>query len=192
MLQDQIKRAAGLAAAIARNVRADQFGGPTPCSEYDVRALARHVSYWSPMLEAAGNRKPYEVPATGEQEHDVDPATWGTVYSGQLRDLAAAWADPASTEGMASMGSAEMSASLIGEMVLGEILVHGWDLAGATGQELEMDDDLAQAVLVALEGSAELGREMGIYGPAVAVPDTAPAFDRALGLTGRDPKWTAG
>lgn len=33
-------------------------------------------------------------------------------------------------------------------------------------------------------------RQMGVYGPAVPVPDDAPLQDRLLGLVGRDPHAT--
>jgi hypothetical protein len=42
-----------------------------------------------------------------------------------------------------------------------------------------------------VDKSAEQGREMGIYGEPVAVPDTELVLHRILGLTGRDPNWTA-
>jgi hypothetical protein len=37
--------------------------------------------------------------------------------------------------------------------------------------------------------AVEQGREMGMYGPEIAVPVDAPTLDRILGLTGRDPAW---
>jgi hypothetical protein len=46
-------------------------------------------------------------------------------------------------------------------------------------------------VLTAVEGMAQMGRDGGWYGPEVPVPADAPAFDRALGLAGRDPGWTS-
>lgn len=39
--------------------------------------------------------------------------------------------------------------------------------------------------------TADQGRQMGVYGPHVPVSDAAPLLDRILGLTGRDPAWTA-
>jgi len=89
------------------------------------------------------------------------------------------------------MGSPmELPAPMIGGMVLGEFVVHGWDLARATGQAPEWDDDVLSFVHRELELTAEQGRAMGVYKDRVAVPDTAPLLDRILGLTGRHPGWT--
>ncbi len=89
------------------------------------------------------------------------------------------------------MGSPmELPAPMIGGMVLGEFVVHGWDLARATGQEPEWDDEVLSFVYRELEMTAEQGREMGVYANRVAVPDTASLLDKLLGMTGRDPLWT--
>ena len=81
----------------------------------------------------------------------------------------------------------EMPAAMVGGMLLGEMLVHGWDLAHATGQQSAWDNDVLEYVHREVETSAEMGRGMGIYGPAVPVPADAPLLHRILGLTGREP-----
>jgi uncharacterized protein (TIGR03086 family) len=81
----------------------------------------------------------------------------------------------------------ELPAPMIGGMVLAEVVVHGWDLARATGQHPVWPGELLAAVLDEVAKTAAQGREMGVYGPEVKVPDDAPVLDRILGLTGRDP-----
>jgi uncharacterized protein (TIGR03086 family) len=76
-------------------------------------------------------------------------------------------------------------------VTLNEVLVHGWDLAVATGQEYRPDQAGAQRCLafaIDFEKGAPEARN-GIYGPVVPVSAGAPAFDRLLGQTGRDPGW---
>jgi uncharacterized protein (TIGR03086 family) len=85
---------------------------------------------------------------------------------------------------------AEMPARMVGDMVVGELVVHGWDLARATGQPFTLPDDLLAHVYDAVAETAEQGREMAVYGPEVPVPPDAPLLDRIVGLTGRDPAWT--
>jgi uncharacterized protein (TIGR03086 family) len=89
------------------------------------------------------------------------------------------------------MGATPMPASIVGPMMLAEFAVHGWDVARTVGATYEVPDDLGRAVLTAVEGMAQMGRDGGWYGPEVPVPDDAPAFDRALGLAGRAPAWTS-
>jgi uncharacterized protein (TIGR03086 family) len=85
-----------------------------------------------------------------------------------------------------------MPAPAMGVVALNEVLVHGWDLAVATGQPYRPDPASAEKCLafaIEFAGSAPEARD-GIYGPVVPVPDDAPVFDRLLGQTGRDPAWT--
>ena len=82
-----------------------------------------------------------------------------------------------------------MPAEMIGGMVLGELVVHGWDLARAAGVEPEFSNEVLAGTLVAVTSMAELGRGMGIFGPEVIVNGDAPLLDRIVALTGRDPHW---
>jgi hypothetical protein len=62
-------------------------------------------------------------------------------------------------------------------------------VARATGGAYEVPRPLGILTLDAVEAMGQLGRDGGWYGPEVPVPADAPAFDRALGLSGRDPSW---
>jgi hypothetical protein len=86
---------------------------------------------------------------------------------------------------ISSTPAADIAAMLIMEMVL-----HGWDIARATGQEYRAGDALARALLETVQAQAELFRQYQGFAEAKTIPDGASAFDRALSLSGRDPHWT--
>jgi uncharacterized protein (TIGR03086 family) len=183
-----LQKAAEAMAAIVRATTDDQLANPTPCAEFDVRALVNHLLFWGPSLEGAGRKE--SVPPPGAQESDVDLTTgdWRGDLLAQLDRTAGAWASPAAWEGTTFMGGpTEMPSAMIGDMITGELVVHGWDLARATGQRLDVPEDVLAHLHGAVAESAEQGREMGIYGPAVEVPAGASTLDRILGLAGRDP-----
>jgi uncharacterized protein (TIGR03086 family) len=74
-------------------------------------------------------------------------------------------------------------------MLIMEMALHGWDVARATGQEYHAGDALAEVLEATVQAQAELFRKYQGFAGAVAVPDDAAAFDRALALSGRDPDW---
>jgi uncharacterized protein (TIGR03086 family) len=80
-----------------------------------------------------------------------------------------------------------------GLVALDELVVHGWDIARATGQPYDCDPASLEAVhgfvLQFSEPGLEAERE-GLFGPVVDVPADAPLLDRVIGLTGRDPAWS--
>src|SRR5690606_16926468 len=78
---------------------------------------------------------------------------------------AEAWSDPQAWTGLTAMGSPmELPAPLIGAMVLGEFVVHGWDLARSTGQDPVWDDDLLEYLYVEVAKTAEQGARWGCTG----------------------------
>jgi hypothetical protein len=104
--------------------------------------------------------------------------------------LAFTWA--ARKSGMTEAGGVRMPAEVMGVVALDELVLHGWDLARATGQPFTCDPVGTAAVLAFTSAAARpeqaAGRE-GLFGPVVEVPEGAPAFDRLLGFAGRDPAW---
>ncbi|MFF3632315.1 TIGR03086 family metal-binding protein [Streptomyces sp. NPDC002164] len=189
-LHPLMTRAAAEAARIARGVREEHLDGPTPCTDFDTRALINHwVLYTAHGLERRARREalPQELIAC---DFTAAPA-WADAYADQLDRAVAAWAEPAVWEGEVDLGGMTMPAAAIAQMVIKEMVVHGWDVAQATGQRLEVQDDLAQMVLGAVEEHAEVYRQYGGFAAPVPVPAAASLLDRALASSGRDPRWAA-
>ncbi|SOE03537.1 TIGR03086 family metal-binding protein [Blastococcus haudaquaticus] len=177
---------------IVAGVREDQLCHPTPCTGMNVAALLDHLV----GLTVAFRRAAEKAEGTGGQEPDAANLVpdWRTRLPAQLEALATAWRDADAWDGMTTIAGMEMPAADVGLVGINEVLVHGWDLAVATGKEYRADPATAQACLAYNLGFAAGAPEMRdqIYGPVVPVPDDAPAFDRVLGQTGRDPDWATG
>ena len=112
---------------------------------------------------------------------------------GRLDVLADAWSKPSAWEGMTEAGGTTMPAEVTGVVALDDVVLHGWDLARATGQEFRCDPADAEAVLGFTGRSAQpeqAAMRTGLFGPVVPVADDAPTLDRALGFAGRDPAWS--
>ncbi|MFI6685490.1 TIGR03086 family metal-binding protein [Streptomyces sp. NPDC050485] len=178
------------AARIARGVTPGQLTGPTPCSDWDVRGLVNHwVLYTSHGLEHRALRKPLPDELTA-RDFTADP-DWARQYAAQLDRAVAAWADPATWEGEIDLGGSAMAAAEIASMLVEELVMHSWDVARATGQELRISEESAAFVLRVVEGNAEIYRQYQGFADAVELPAGATTVERALAVSGRDPHWTA-
>jgi uncharacterized protein (TIGR03086 family) len=80
---------------------------------------------------------------------------------------------------------------VVGTIALTEVVIHGWDLARATGQPYDTDPRAVDAILPNVEQTAAEGPVEGLFGPAVPVADDAPVLERVIALSGRDPAWRA-
>lgn len=184
---------ADLAAAAVAAVPADRWSDATPCADYDLRALVEHLAWGAVLSQRAATRTPLEhdwsTPAPPPFLEGREPSEWAAALAPELDAAADAWADPAAWEGETLMGTAAMPASVVGPMMMAEFAVHGWDVARAVGAPYAVPEEVGRAVLAAVQPLASMGRDGGWYGPEVPVPADAPAFDRALGLAGRDPSW---
>ncbi|MFG3225999.1 TIGR03086 family metal-binding protein [Kitasatospora sp. NPDC048194] len=186
-----LTRAASAAAEVAAAVPAGQrLDAPTPCPEFDLRALINHwVLYTSHGLEHRARR--IELPEELSARDFTADADWRSAYAAQLERAVAAWAEPGAWEGDLDLGGSPVPAVGIARMLVLELLLHGWDVARAVGGEIAVDDELARLTLEIVEENAALYRQYAGFADVVAVPDDAPAWDRALAASGRDPRWKA-
>lgn len=189
-LHTEMTDAADAAARTVASVDPGQLGQPTPCDEWDTRALVNHLVLWtSYSLEARAHGGSVDEKLM-DRDFAAEPG-FADAYRAQLDRALDAWSDPAVWEGTLDvMGSATPAADVAG-LNLAEMVLHGWDLAAATGQQYTVSDRAAAAALTAVEANAELFRQYKGFADPVTVAPGAPALDRVLAASGRDPSWSA-
>jgi uncharacterized protein (TIGR03086 family) len=95
---------------------------------------------------------------------------------------------------MTQAGGIDLPADVAGRVALNELIIHGWDVARATGQPFDCDPQALEACWELLAERSRADQEPGDddpFGPVVDVPADSPLFDRLIGLSGREPSWTA-
>jgi uncharacterized protein (TIGR03086 family) len=180
--------------AVVRGISADQLDDPTPCEEMTVRILVAHLHGLSIAFRDAA--KKIEGPTTStppDAGEPILPEAWREETPIRLAELAEAWRAEEAWQGTTRAGGVTMPADEAGLVALDELVLHGWDLAVATGQPYRVES----AVLAAVEefvGAVPDAPEAraGLFGPPIPIDPSAPRFDRVLGQAGRDPAWAPG
>ncbi|MFH8449745.1 TIGR03086 family metal-binding protein [Streptomyces fungicidicus] len=181
-----------IVARLAEGVRDDRLAAATPCPRYAVRHVLGHLLGLAVAFRDAGRKDLGATTDTGPQGAlpDLGPG-WREELPKVLDELAEVWRDPAAWTGMTRAGGFDMPGEVTAAVAADELVVHGWDLARATGQAYVPDPAALAASHAFLRAAAEEGeRGDGIFGPVVPVPSDAPLLDRTIGLSGRDPGWT--
>ncbi|MDQ0959913.1 uncharacterized protein (TIGR03086 family) [Streptomyces sp. B4I13] len=183
---DLLGRARERAEPVLRGIPDAALAGPTPCAEYDVKALVNHVFQVVVQFQRLAAK---EASDFGETPDRVGAGPdWRARLVAETDRLVAAWSAPGAEEG--TTGAMDMPARLVGSMALLDLTVHVWDLARATGQEFPGADE---AVVAELAGAVAVleptARRTGVFGEAVAAAEDASPFERLLARTGRDPHW---
>ncbi|MFI6144489.1 TIGR03086 family metal-binding protein [Streptomyces sp. NPDC051109] len=187
-LGPQARLVARLATAVPEAALADR----TPCPDYTVRELLGHLAGLAVAFRDAARKDlgPTTDTPPGATAPSL-PADWRGELPRVLGELAEAWRQPAAWTGMTRAGGVDLPAEVAVAVAADELVIHGWDLARATGQEYAPDQAaLRVSHAFLLEAAEDEGRGGGIFGAVVPVPDDAPLLDRAVGLSGRDPNWT--
>ncbi|HEY2813001.1 MAG TPA: TIGR03086 family metal-binding protein [Acidimicrobiales bacterium] len=178
------RRALDATAQIVDRIDAGQLDHPTPCESYDVRGLLNHVvsgNWWvQPLVQGT------TIAEVGDKYDgdlvDDDP-------SGAYRASAAAAADAFEAEGAMQAPVGVSYGPVPGEVYAGhrliDVLIHGWDLAVATGQERTLDPELVEACWDVVRPQAEMLKGSGAFGTEVSVADDADSQTRLLALLGR-------
>ncbi|MGW1641381.1 TIGR03086 family metal-binding protein [Streptomyces lavendulae] len=182
----------GIVARLVAGVPDAGLGGRTPCPAYAVGDLLGHLSGLAVAFRDAARKDLGSTTDTAPGAAAPSlPASWRTELPRVLDELAEAWRDPAAWTGMTRAGGVDLPGDIAGVVAVDELVIHGWDLARATGQEYAPDETALRAshgfLLAAAQDESRGG---GIFGAVVPVPDDAPLLDRAVGLSGRAPGWT--
>ncbi len=180
------EQAADQFASLVKSVPQDRLGDPTPCTEYDVRALLSHVvgaTHRFALIGEGGDGM--SVPA---QVDGVPDDGWTTAYEEAHRRATAAWADDTSLarEVAVPWDPALPGAAAVGGYVM-ETVTHTWDLSRALGHPLALDQSLAEAILpIAQAVLPPESRVEGVpFGPVREAGAEADAYDRLAAWLGR-------
>jgi len=167
----------------------------TPCEDFTLGHLLEHVGNSARTFRAAARKSGSEASAGAPGDGSQLGDDWRTRIPRDLAALVVAWRDPDAWEGMTQAAGVDLPGERAARIALDELVLHGWDVARATGQPYEPDPRSVQAVhelVTELNEPANQQMRDNLFGPVVPVPDDAPLFDRVLGLTGRDPDWQGG
>jgi uncharacterized protein (TIGR03086 family) len=171
-------------ARLVGGVRDDQLDGATPCDEWRLADLLAHIHQFATVLTANASKVP-PPPVDGL------PDDWRHVIPLRIDELAQAWRGHSAWQGRVSAGGVEMSGEENAVVAIEELVVHGWDVARASGQDFQPAPESLNHVERFLDiFAAPLASGQGPYGPAVAVGDDASRLDAYLGAAGREPGWT--
>jgi uncharacterized protein (TIGR03086 family) len=176
-------RALEATTSIVANVDASQFDMGTPCAEFDVRALLDHMIGGNYLFVAAATGEPPE-PAPPTDDFVRGDAL--TPYRESADAVSKAWSDRSVLERAVHLPFGEVP----GEVALGmhtvETIVHGWDLAQATGQPTDIDPEL---YAVAWQNAKDIDDSLRgpgrPFGPAMTAPAGATDTAQLMAWLGR-------
>ena len=160
-----------------------ELDAPSPCVGWDVRATLNHMlgATWMFTLVNQGQ-------VAGEEAGDVIGDDASLAVTAAAKENLASWRQPGAFEGDRSYPFGTFPATAAAMLNLGEVAVHNWDVAKATGQKLMIEPAVGQMIY---DWCASIPlddfRSHGAFGPEVAVPASASIGDRLVGLLGRQP-----
>jgi uncharacterized protein (TIGR03086 family) len=177
-IADRYRRLSDAFAAKVAAVPADRWSSPTPCEGWTARDLVGHVVETQGLFLGFVDRKVGEVPSL-----DDDPgAAWDAtraVIQADLDDPERAGEEFDGFQGRTRWDTA------VDRFLNFDLVVHGWDLAEATGLDTTIDPDDAARILATAEGLGDMMRSSGAIGPEVAAPPDADDQTKLLAFLGR-------
>lgn len=187
---DLVQRAAEQVAAALHATGPADRDAPTPCRDWDLRTLVNHFGGTSAAMGALGRGESLDPDDPWGGRTDIPREDWPVELADRVHAVGTAWSADGPWQHPHSTGGQDMPGQMLGDMAFIEILLHGWDVVTAAGGHLDVDDEVGAEAYRSVAETADLGRQMGAYADAVPVQETAPAFHRALGASGRDPGWS--
>lgn len=172
---------------VVAGVNATQWSVPTPCEGWDARDLLNHVvsgNLWA--VELAGGKTIAEV---GDRlDGDLlgnDPLA---AYEASAATAGDAFAAPGALGAPCAVSYGPVPGSIYAGHRFIDVLIHGWDLATATGQDATLDPSLVDGCWAVLEPQADLLKASGMFGGHIDVSPGADAQTRLLAALGRPRK----
>ncbi|MCX4821331.1 TIGR03086 family metal-binding protein [Streptomyces sp. NBC_01142] len=178
-----LAKAVALAGRTLAAVSADQFDGPTPCTEYTVRRMSNHLVAILRRVAVIGRGgDPLSVPAIADGD-------WSKAWDAAAREVEAVWSEPTILSRPLRLPFGTLPGAAAAVVYTTEFTLHTWDLAAATGQRPSWDPAVLAVSLAAMRRAVP-AEPRGGQVPFAAVVDVdanAPDIDRLVAWYGRQP-----
>lgn len=173
---DQLDELGPVLGAVVAGITEDQLDAPTPCAEFTVRGVLEHMVGGATTFAAAFRG----VEPTEADSSDV-LAAFGPALSGLVEAIHA----PGALERTVHAPFGELPAESFARFVVLDGLVHGWDLAVATGQAYDPPDTLVADAATFAQATIEPMRDGDTFAAAMAPAPSATPIERLAAFTGR-------
>jgi uncharacterized protein (TIGR03086 family) len=176
------------ALASTRLATPQRLPGPTPCADWDLGLLLRHVSDSVGVLhEAITTGCVGSGPAAEDDEPDPDVVSGLYRRAGRLLAACAPAAPAVPAAHLVTIGDQELPAKMAVAAGAIEITVHGWDISVACGSRRPVPPDLATLLLPIAPLFIAPGSRAGLFADPVPVPGRACPGDQLVAFLGRQP-----
>ncbi len=180
------RQALGATRPVVAGIDSRQLTQPTPCADWNVEELLNHVvagNWWAAELARGATIDEVGSRLDGDQLGD-DPLD---AYDRSAEVAAAAFEMPGALDAPCAVSYGPVPGSVYAGHRFIDVLIHGWDLAVATGQDRTLDPALVDACWGVVEPQAELLHGSGMFGGDVSLPAGADPQARLLAALGRRP-----
>lgn len=184
-----LERALGYTLGQLHAVTSADLARPTPCREWNLRALLMHMDDSLTALQEALDLAWVEAEASGEAEPGYGPADSGISLVGRLRGHASRLlgALAGASDGLVWVGGLPMPVSIVTSAGALDVAVHGWDVTRACGRAQPIPEGLAAEMLEISPLLITSTDRPALFAAPVPVSSLADASDRLVAYLGRDP-----
>jgi uncharacterized protein (TIGR03086 family) len=184
LLSDAHRKALDATGRIVRGLDGGQMSASTPCEDFDVRGLLNHVVSGNLWVEPLVSGK--TIAEVGDQfDGDVVGDDPSAAYEASAQVAGDAFARPGAMEAPVAVSYGPVPGEIYAGHRFIDVLIHGWDLAVATGQDSTLDSELVETCWEVVRPQQDLLRGSGAFGTEVEVPDDADSQTRLLAVLGR-------
>ena len=186
MSTEMLERAFASTRNVLSNVKADQLDDATPCVSWDVRQLINHIvggAHWFAVSTNDGASPENDT----TEDTDYAGGDFLAAFDEGSKAAVAAFGTPGALEKTVKLPFGEFPGAAFMGLATTDTFQHGWDLAKATGQDTDLDPELAGQLLAAA-GIPDAFRGpdgQAPFGPIVEADESAPAANRLAAYLGR-------
>ena len=173
---EQLDEVGTLLGKVVSAIAPDQLDNATPCAQYAVRDVLDHMIGGATMFAAAFTGDPPAAIPSGDQLANFGPT---------LGALVAAVNGDGALDRTVEAPFGPVPGDVFARFIALDGLVHGWDMATATGQPYAPSDELVADVTAFASGALDPLRDGDTFADATEAPADASPIERLAALTGR-------